>query len=65
MSAVSKTVTHHRLFRYTAMAAVLAPVAFLAACSQPQPAPAPAPVEMAPPPAPMAPPPAPVPPARG
>jgi len=64
MSAVSKTVTHHRLFRYAALAAVLAPMAFLAACSQPQPAPAPV-VEAAPAPPPPAPPPAPIPPARG
>lgn len=66
MSAVSETVTHHRLFRYTAMVAVLAPVALLAACSQPQPAPPPAPttVETAPP-APPPPAPAPIPPARG
>ena len=65
MSAVSETVTHHRLFRNAALVAVLAPVALLAACSQPQPAPPPAQVEAAPPPAPPAPPPAPMPPARG
>ncbi len=64
MSTISETVTHHRLFRNAALFAVLAPVALLAACSQPQPPPpAPVPVEAAPPP--PAPPPAPIPPARG
>jgi hypothetical protein len=64
MHIVSETVAHRRLLRHAAMVALVVPVAFLAACSQPQPAPQPAPMQAAPPP-PMAPPPTPVPPARG
>jgi hypothetical protein len=56
----SKVMTRHTLLRKAAMAAVLAPVAMLAACAQEEPPPAP---QAAPPP--PAPAPAPVPRARG
>lgn len=62
MSTVSKIVAGRRLSRGVALIAILAPVALVAACSEPPP-PAPAPVYVAPPaPAPA---PAPVPRARG
>lgn len=64
MFDVSDTVARHRLFRYAAMIAVVAPVALVAACSHEQPAPPPQPVEAAPPPAPP-PAPEPAPPVRG
>lgn len=50
MFTISET-ARQRLFRVAAMAAVVAPVAFLAACSEP-PKPAPQPVQVAPAPAP-------------
>jgi hypothetical protein len=60
----SRTLARNKLIRYAAMAAVLVPLAVLAACSPPPPPPAPVMAQPAPPP-PAPPPPPKVPAARG